>query len=171
MVSHCIVVFFKIPFNGDIFLTPTRYHCPRKISLMSTPFYYCIHGTFILKNYGPDRESVHFIAKKHNAYDKIKNKGRIRPSKDSSVQLRFEGVDTPELHYGALAQSGADSARDYTEKNLGFTGIKYVSSSTKVSSYKPLVSEGPFLLVSACQRLSFQGMPTKFHHPLIKRIN
>lgn len=80
---------------------------------MSWPFYEVIKGSFVIKNYEPDGDSVRFIADNLDLYQNLHGSYRIKPSrKDGSVQLRFEAVDAPEIHYGSVAQQFGDKARD-----------------------------------------------------------
>jgi hypothetical protein len=53
------------------------------------------------------------------------------------VQLRLEGIDAPELHYGNAAQPTGDTARDWLLHELGFKSVKYEPKSTKVDSARP----------------------------------
>jgi endonuclease YncB( thermonuclease family) len=77
------------------------------------PHYPVIRGTFIIAGYEPDGDSVRFNADDPTLYKHLHRNYRIKPSpKDGSVQLRFEGVDATELHYGAAAQPLGADARD-----------------------------------------------------------
>jgi endonuclease YncB( thermonuclease family) len=94
--------------------------------LVAAPYYICIHGEIVIIGYEPDGDSVRFIADNAAHYDSLKRSDRIRPSqRDRSVQLRFEGVDAPELHYGDDAQPLGDVARDALLDWIGFTSIRY----------------------------------------------
>lgn len=106
---------------------------------MSAPYYLCIHGKLVIVGYEPDGDSVRFIADDASHYKALKRADRIRPSKrDGSVQLRFEGVDAPELHYGAAAQPLGDTARDALLGWIGFTEIKFDQNQrTRVRSATP----------------------------------
>lgn len=93
---------------------------------MASPYYICIHGKLVIVGYEPDGDSVRFIADDTTHYDALTRADRIRPSqRDGSVQLRFEGVDAPELHYGKEAQPLGDTARDALLDWIGFTAITY----------------------------------------------
>lgn len=110
-----------------------------KESVMAAPYYLCIHGKLTIVGYEPDGDSVRFIADDSAHYGALKRADRIRPSKrDGSVQLRFEGVDAPELHYGSAAQPLGDTARDALLSWIGFTTITYDRSQrTKVIAAEP----------------------------------
>lgn len=106
---------------------------------MAAPYFLCIHGELVIVGYEPDGDSVRFIADDVTRYGQLKRADRIRPSqRDRSVQLRFEGVDAPELHYGTDAQPLGDTARDALLAWIGFTAIEYdQKSKTRVRSATP----------------------------------
>ena len=107
---------------------------------MAAPYYLCIQGELVVVGYEPDGDSVRFIAADATHYDLLKRSDRIRPSRrDGSVQLRFEGVDAPELHYGQDAQPLGDSARDALLDWIGFTAIRYDQDQpTRVTAAEPM---------------------------------
>ncbi len=93
---------------------------------MAAPYFLCIHGELVIVGYEPDGDSVRFIADDASHYGALKRADRIRPSqRDGSVQLRFEAVDAPELHYGIDAQPLGATARDALLDWIGFTTIEY----------------------------------------------
>ena len=93
---------------------------------MAIPFYKAIPGRFIIVGKEPDGDSVRFIADDADDYQDLFRAFRIRPSRtDNSVQLRFEAVDTPEVHYGKFSQPLGDEARDAMLKQLGFTAVNF----------------------------------------------
>jgi endonuclease YncB( thermonuclease family) len=93
---------------------------------VAAPYFLCIHGELVIVGYEPDGDSVRFIADNASHYGALKRADRIRPSqRDGSVQLRFEGVDAPELHYGADAQPLGVTARDALLDWIGFTAIEF----------------------------------------------
>lgn len=106
---------------------------------MASPYYFCIHGELVIVGYEPDGDSVRFIADDAAHYDALKRSDRIRPStRDGSVQLRFEGVDAPELHYGRDAQPLGDTARDALLSWIGFTDIEFGQGQpTRVRAAEP----------------------------------
>jgi len=121
---------------------------------MTKPFYPnypVIRGNFVLAGYEPDGDSVRFIADDPSLYNHLHRHYRINLSpKDGSVQLRFEGVDATELHYGAAAQPLGADARDALLSWMGFSGIKYAgSNSTKVVSSTPAKIAGGILSLAA----------------------
>jgi endonuclease YncB( thermonuclease family) len=103
---------------------------------MSSPYHKLITGTFVIVGKEPDGDSVRFIADDLEQLFELRNGHRIRPSKsDGSVQLRFEGVDAPELHYGNDAQPLGAEARDALLEWMGFSNIQL--QGTRVTSADP----------------------------------
>ncbi len=127
---------------------------------MASPFFFCIHGKLVIVGYEPDGDSVRFIADDATHYQALTRADRIRPSKrDGSVQLRFEGVDAPELHYGAAAQPLGDTARDALLGWIGFTAIEFdKSQSTKVTAAEPVAVRAAIL----AQMVEVNGRPVAY---------
>ena len=118
---------------------------------MSSPFYCIIKGSFIPKNYEPDGDSVRFIADNPDLYQNLHGSYRIKPSrKDGSVQLRFEAVDAPEIHYGKASQRFGDKARDQLLAWMGFKNIQYFPNNPdRVQSSEPETVRGAILSKAA----------------------
>ena len=105
---------------------------------MSSPYLIAMHGNLVVVGYEPDGDSVRFIADSPKHFDDLYRGYKIRPSnRDGSVQLRFEGIDAPELHYGPAAQPDGATARDWLLDRLGFTDVIYQPGSTVVASATP----------------------------------
>jgi endonuclease YncB( thermonuclease family) len=73
---------------------------------MSLGFYRCIKGKLIVRQrQSPDGDSMRFVA---NDMTLFKGLPRFSPPSEAggieSYQLRFQAIDTPELHYGGAAQ-------------------------------------------------------------------
>lgn len=117
---------------------------------MTSPFYQVIRGNFVIVGKEPDGDSVRFVANNPELYQTLHRAYRIKLSKDGSVQLRFEGVDAPETHYGSAAQPLGDIARDRLLEKMGFTNIEYSGSSgNRVKSSSPAAIPGAILSVAA----------------------
>src|SRR6266704_4692424 len=117
---------------------------------MASPSYLVMKGDFVIISKEPDGDSIRFIAHDLDLYRHLHRAYRIKPSRDGSVQLRFEGVDATELHYGAAAQPLGADARDALLSWMGFSGIKYAgSNSTKVVSSTPAKIAGGILSLAA----------------------
>ncbi|HEX8935778.1 MAG TPA: thermonuclease family protein [Pseudonocardiaceae bacterium] len=127
---------------------------------MAAPYYLCIHGELVIVGYEPDGDSVRFIADDVTHYDALKRSDRIRPSqRDGSVQLRFEGVDAPELHYGNDAQPLGDTARDALLSWIGFTAIEFDHAQpTRVTAAEPATVRAAIL----AQMVEVNGRPVAY---------
>lgn len=127
---------------------------------MAAPYYLCIHGELVIVGYEPDGDSVRFIADDATHYDALKRSDRIRPSqRDGSVQLRFEGVDAPELHYGNDAQPLGDTARDALLNWIGFTAIEFDHAQpTRVTAAEPATVRAAIL----AQMVEVNGRPVAY---------
>ena len=100
---------------------------------MASPFYLVIKGKFVIVGKEPDGDSVRFIADQPNLYDELHRNYRIKLSRDKSVQLRFEGIDAPEVHYGKNAQILGEEARDRLLALMGFENIEFSGDQVKAA--------------------------------------
>jgi endonuclease YncB( thermonuclease family) len=127
---------------------------------MAAPYSICIHGKLVIAGYEPDGDSVRFIADDSSRFDALKRADRIRLSpRDRSVQLRFEGVDAPELHYGTDSQPLGDTARDALLRWIGFTAITYdPDQPTRVISAEPAAIRAAIL----AQMVEINGRPVSY---------
>jgi len=114
---------------------------------MASPFYLTIKGKFVIAGKEPDGDSVRFIADDSELYQELQRHYRIKPSRDRSVQLRFEGIDAPEVHYGKYAQPLGDEARDFLLKKMGFAKIEFQGD--RVQSADPDTVSGVILTQAA----------------------
>lgn len=89
--------------------------------------YKYIKGKLVLEGRQPDGDSVAFVADNIGHFRDVSRSYLLKPSsRDGSVQLRFEGIDAPELHYENVFQPSGKETRNYLlEKILGFSDIKY----------------------------------------------
>lgn len=96
---------------------------------MSLPYYLPIRGAFVIVGKEPDADSVRFIADDADLYQYLKRAYSIKPSRgpsgDGSVQLRFEAVDAPEVHYGQAEQPLGTEARDLLLSWMGFGDVEF----------------------------------------------
>ncbi|OKH23685.1 thermonuclease family protein [Chroogloeocystis siderophila] len=114
---------------------------------MSAPFYRVIKGKFVIKGKEPDGDSVRFIADNPDLYEELHRSYRIELSRDRSVQLRFEGIDAPEVHYGRDAQILGDKTRDCLLEGMGFKNIVFLGN--RVESANPDSVPGAILSKAA----------------------
>jgi hypothetical protein len=105
---------------------------------MSVPYFMAIHGRLLVIGYEPDGDSVRFVAEQPSSYADLHRGYKIRPStRDGSVQLRLEGIDAPELHYGSAAQPLGATSRDALMGAIGFGDLTYRTGSTAVTAATP----------------------------------
>ena len=79
---------------------------------MSSPFLLALHGELAVVGKRPDGDSMRFVPDRPELLLELHRADRIRPSGDGSLQLRFEGIDTPETHYGEDSQPLGEDARN-----------------------------------------------------------
>jgi endonuclease YncB( thermonuclease family) len=124
---------------------------------MKSPFSQVIRGKFVILGKQPDGDSVRFIADNPELYQYLHRAERIQPSKeDGSVQLRFQAIDAPELHYGSAAQPFGEESRDSLLKTMGFKKIQY--NGNKVISAKPDAVPGAII----CSAVERNGRPVSY---------
>ncbi len=118
---------------------------------MVSPFYQVIQGNFIITGKEPDGDSVRFIANNPKLYRPLKRSFRIKPStQDGSVQLRFEGIDAPELHYGSAVQPLGKESRDQLLDWMGFKNIQFTGTAgNRVTASDPEQIPGAILSTAA----------------------
>ena len=93
-----------------------------------------IRGAFVVIGKSPDGDSVRFAPDNAELLKQLKNSYRIRISRDGSVQLRFEAIDAPELHFGSAEQPLGVKARDVLLKTMGFASVTYTPSQTATAA-------------------------------------
>jgi endonuclease YncB( thermonuclease family) len=102
---------------------------------MSSPYLLALHGELTVVGKKPDGDSMRFIPRSPAKLEQIGRADRLRPSTvDGSHQLRFEGIDTPETHYGTLAQPLGVEARDRLLKLAGFDDVEFGSDGAVTSA-------------------------------------
>jgi endonuclease YncB( thermonuclease family) len=117
-------------------------------SLAQEAAYLVIKGSFVIVDKKPDGDSVRFRPDNSELFKKLKRGYRIKPSKDGTVQLRFEGIDAPELHYIGHAQPLGLEARDFLLAQLGFEVYTSASNHT-ITQSTPTEIRGSILSQSA----------------------
>jgi endonuclease YncB( thermonuclease family) len=117
-----------------------------------------ISGEFVIVGKEPDGDSVRFVADDPSLFARLESGHLAVTSKDGSIQLRFEGVDATELHYGVFAQPFGAEARDELLKWMGFDKIKFKPNSTLVESADPASARGSIL----SKKVEIHGRPVSF---------
>jgi endonuclease YncB( thermonuclease family) len=126
---------------------------------MSTPFYQQIFGNLIINGKSPDGDSIRFKANNPDDLKKLYRSDRIRIAKDGTVQLRLEGIDAPELHYGSFGQPLGRESRDKLLQLAGFEHVKYANEQKiQVSASEP--ESIPATILS--QRSDVNGRPVAY---------
>ena len=92
---------------------------------MALPYYQALRGQFVIIGKSPDGDSMRFIADNPAGYVPIQRAYRIEPARDGSVQLRFEGIDAPEVHYGKTRQPMGNAVRDALLTRMGFSDVTF----------------------------------------------
>lgn len=102
---------------------------------MAAPFLMSLHGELTVIGKSPDGDSMRFIPDSPQALEQLQRADRIRVNRtDGSVQLRLEGIDTPETHFGRFAQPLGDVARDWLLERAGFSDVAFDASGTVTSA-------------------------------------
>ncbi|MGE8174799.1 hypothetical protein [Pseudomonas fluorescens] len=88
---------------------------------MSLGFYKLIKGRLIVRErQSPDGDSMRFIADDMSLFETLPRYTEPKGSDGlASYQLRFQAIDTPELHYGSAAQPCGVQCRDGLLRWLG----------------------------------------------------
>lgn len=114
-----------------------------------------IRGAFHVIGASPDGDSVRFRARSNHHWKKLA--GRARLKKNGEVQVRFEGIDALETHFGSSHQP-LKLANAATARTLGLLGIHDVRwGERNVVSARD--GQQGYLLTNHCDR---QGRPVAF---------
>lgn len=98
--------------------------------------YRVIAGELVVVGKEPDGDSVRFRPDRRELFAQLEHGERVRLSGGGTVQLRFDGVDAPELHYQGRAQPLGDTSRGALLAHLGFRELAYAG--TTVTDARPL---------------------------------
>ncbi len=81
---------------------------------MSLGFYRLIKGRVVVRHrHQPDGDSIHFVADNMNLFADLPGYSPAEQTGDlASYMLRFQAIDTPELHYGGSAQPHSLESRN-----------------------------------------------------------
>jgi endonuclease YncB( thermonuclease family) len=116
---------------------------------MPSPYYLLVSGRFVVVGKAPDGDSVRFVADDGGHYQRLRRGHRVHPSGDGGVQLRFEAIDAPELHYGADEQRLGRAARDRLLEKIGFQVQYDPADRNKVATAEPEYVKGAILSTSS----------------------
>ena len=105
---------------------------------MPWTYYRAVQGRLVVVSKRPDGDSVRFLPDRPDPWQDLRNSRRVRPSQeDRTVQLRLEGMDAPELHYGAAAQPLGAESREALLGLLGFEEVTYAADRCTVLAATP----------------------------------
>jgi endonuclease YncB( thermonuclease family) len=92
-----------------------------------------IKGTFHIKGYSPDGDSIRFQANNGDNWDLLDGPPAKRNARDH-VQLRLEAIDTLETHFQNTHQplELAEKALEALLEHLGITGVEWNDQRTRV---------------------------------------
>lgn len=93
----------------------------------------------------PDGDSVHFIPDNPKTLLALPHASRLRPSKDTSVQLRIDGIDAPETHFIGYAQPEGIPAREVFLKAAGFSNVQFSDKGVVTASVPEQVAATIFI--------------------------
>ncbi len=96
--------------------------------------YRLIRGKFYVVGYQPDGDSIRFKADRKKDWAGL---GSLSMNTKNHVQLRFQGIDTPETHVSNKYHQPLDlafPARDRLLQILGITNVQFGNSQHKVTS-------------------------------------
>lgn len=87
---------------------------------MSLAFFRVIKGNFHVCGFKPDGDSVRFAANNPSLFQGL-HRDYLSRSPTGEYQLRLEGIDAPETHFGVESQPHGDESRDRLLSMLGVT--------------------------------------------------
>ncbi|MDQ4142995.1 MAG: nuclease [Actinomycetota bacterium] len=97
--------------------------------------FFVVKGTFHIKGYSPDGDSVRFRADNKEYWAKLSGPSVELNAKDHA-QLRFEAIDTLETHYRDTHQplEMAIGALEHLLEGLGITDVEWNEARTRVTA-------------------------------------
>jgi endonuclease YncB( thermonuclease family) len=115
---------------------------------VSVPYLRALEGELVVVGKSPDGDSIRFVPRRPELLRDLYRGDRVRITRsDGSVQLRLEGIDAPETHYGGNAQPHGIEARDWLLDQVGFSDVVFdqaaiVQSATPASRSAAILSKG-----------------------------
>ncbi len=102
--------------------------------------FFVIKGTFHVKGYSPDGDSLRFKAADESKWSLLGGPNFLAINSQKHVQLRLEAIDTPETHYAAPGgivhqpMALALAATDYLLEKAGITSVVWNAAGTRIES-------------------------------------
>jgi endonuclease YncB( thermonuclease family) len=154
-MKRFLISLFALLLTSLVLAQPTQ--------IPDSSLYTVIRGAFVIEGYEPDGDSLRFIADNLKDWDSLENAKSIyegfldtdsnnkqsNPDKKNSVQLRFEGLDTPEFGDGIERQPLGKEARDFSLQFLGYQQIEFTAQGKQVRRASPNRTRGVLLSRSA----------------------
>ena len=115
---------------------------------MAVPYLRTLRGELVVVGKSPDGDSIRFVPERPALLRDLQRGDRVRITRaDGSVQLRLEGIDAPETHYGGDAQPRGTEARDWLLEQAGFADVVFdqagsVQSATPATRPATALSKG-----------------------------
>jgi len=98
---------------------------------MAAPFLLSVHGELTVVGKSPDGDSIRFIPDSPDLLGELARADRKDITRsDGSVQLRVEGIDSPETHFGKFAQPLGEHERDWLLERAGFDDVAFNAAGT-----------------------------------------
>jgi endonuclease YncB( thermonuclease family) len=121
-----------------------------------------IRGTYHIRGYKPDGDSIRFEALDNANWKKLSGPPAALNGR-GHAQLRLEGIDTLETHYEGVHQplALATKALDFLLSRLGITAVEFDVLMTRVNDANEESAEG-FILSRQVERF---GRPVAFVFP------
>jgi endonuclease YncB( thermonuclease family) len=85
----------------------------------------CLRGRLVVVDKSPDGDSIRFAAATPALFGDLRFGDRVEPSADGTVQLRLDGIDTPEVHFNGQAQPLGAEARAELLDLVGFRNVRF----------------------------------------------
>jgi endonuclease YncB( thermonuclease family) len=119
LIGAAVLIFFQASPKKEVTPIPSAIPTINK----KAKGFLVLKGAFVIIGKSPDGDSLRFKPDNQNLLFQLKNSSRIKVSADGSVQLRFEAIDAPELHYGSLEQPLGAKSRDVLLREMGFSNV------------------------------------------------
>ncbi|MFF4382502.1 nuclease [Kitasatospora sp. NPDC001547] len=130
-----------------------------------------IKGTYQIKDFEPDGDTVHFLPDDITIWSQLPGEHKVKPDDHGGANLRLDGIDALETHFQGVGPDfvhqpldlGAHAARDALLTWLGFTDVEQ-GADEKVTSATPEAVSG-FILTSGadtygrCVAMVGKGVP------------
>ena len=88
--------------------------------------YIAVPGYIVIDGYQPDGDTVRFIADETRIFLDLPRARSDAFGKDTSICVRLEGIDAPELHYEGCAQPHGDVALDALLNDIAWASAKTI---------------------------------------------